>query len=87
MYPHSIIGAIDLIDILIRERLQKSLNNAVPPAVVWDRIEKRAGRFESWRRVKSFFSLRKKPGKIVVDASLLRPTDNVNSPAEVPCPC
>ena len=87
MYPNSIIGAIDVIDILIRERLQKSLNNAVPPVVVWERIERRARRIEIWRRVKSFFSLRRKPGVKVVDTSLLRPADNVNPPAEEPCPC
>ena len=87
MYPNSIIGAIDVIDILIRERLQKSLNNAVPLVVVWERIERRARRIESWRRVKSFFSLRRKPGVKVVDTSLLRPTDNVNHPMEVPCTC
>jgi hypothetical protein len=87
MYPNSIFGAIDLIDNLIRERLQKSLNNAVPPAVIWERIERRARRVERWRRVKSFFSLRRKPGVKVVDTSLLRPTDNVNHPTEVPCTC
>ena len=87
MYPNSIIGAVDVIDILIRERLQKSLNNAIPPVVVWERIEKRARRIESWRRVKSFFSLPRKPGVKVVDASLLRPADNLNPPAEAPCTC
>lgn len=87
MYPNSIIGAIDVINILIRERLQKSLNNAFPPAVVWERIERRARRIENWRRVKSFFSLRRKPGVKVVDTSLLRPADNVNPSAEVTCTC
>jgi len=87
MYPNSIIGAVDVIDILIRERLQKSLNNAIPPVVVWERIESRARRIESWRCVKSFFSLRRKSVVKVVDTSLLRPADNVNPPAEVPCPC
>jgi len=86
MYPNSIFEATDLIDSLIRERRQKSLNNAVPPAVVW-LTERRAMRIERWRRVKSFFSLRRKPGKRVVDTSLLRPTGNVNPPEEVPCPC
>ncbi len=86
MYPNSIFEATDLIDSLIRERRQKSLNNAVPPAVVW-LTERRARRIERWRRVKSFFSLRRNPRKIVVDTSLLRPADNVNPPAEVPCIC
>ena len=87
MYPNSIFEATDLIDSLIRERRQKSLNNAVPPVVVWERIERRVRRIESWRRVKSFFSFEKKPGVKVVYTSLLRPTDNVNPPEEVPCPC
>ena len=87
MYPNSIIGAIDVIDILIRERLRKSLNNAVPPVVVWERIERRARRIENWRRVKSFFSLRRKPGVKVVDTSILRSADNVNPPVEVHCTC
>jgi hypothetical protein len=87
MYPNSIIGATDLIDSLIHERLQKSLNNAVPPAVVWEWIDRRARRIESWRRVKLFFLLRRKPGVKVVHTSLLRPAENVNPPAEVPCTC